>query len=183
MPGLQIPRADIIDNGIAEDILRGIFHLYILRILSDDHPKLTLIVQRIHQASVRRNTCIRPLGIIHPLGKEDRIRAVSSKRLAGETVCLYCMSSIIDAETQHILLRTRDRRQNLTVWSCCLRIFRDLADTASADQIVHIRKLRKNIQILSVSTYRGPLRAVFLNRIVSHPLSLLRFNEKHSTDK
>ena len=45
VPGLQIPRTDIIDNRITENIVRRILPAHVKSVFADDHAQLALIVQ------------------------------------------------------------------------------------------------------------------------------------------
>ena len=162
MPCLQIPRTHIVDNRVSENIVRHIFFAHLKGVLPDDHAQLALVIQRIHQALIGRNSGVRALRIVHSFGKKDRIRPFSPKRLSGKAVRLHGVRRVVDAQAQHILLGARDRRQNLHILARGLRvlrghnfprglrvlrdhnfhrILRDLRDAALCDQIIHIRKL------------------------------------------
>ena len=73
MPCLQISCADIVDDRVAENIVRHIFFAHLKGVLPDDHAQLALVIQRIHQALIGRNSGVRSLRIIHSFREKDRI--------------------------------------------------------------------------------------------------------------
>ena len=151
MPCLQISGADVVDDGISEDIVFRIPRLYTPGVFSDDHAQFRLIIQTVHQTRIRGNRIARPGQTADSLGKINRIRALSAEGLFGKTARFFGMFVIINSQTHHILPRMYHRGADLHAAEIHRRKalflfgqpfqFRLLPRSHTVDQVVHIRKI------------------------------------------
>ena len=115
MRGLQIPRADIIQNRIAEYIFKHIALRDIFRILPNNNRKFRFVVQPLHNVEMPVNFLSVRNGTVHPLGKINRHRAFSAKSFVVEPRGFLRVRVIIDAQTNHVLSGKRNRRKQLYI--------------------------------------------------------------------
>ena len=103
--GLHVSGADIIDHGVTENVVLGLFLGYAVSVLADDHSQLGLVIQALYQVRVSRNALLVANCLIDTFGEIDRIWTIAAKRLFLIAGGFLRMSHIVDAQTDHILLR------------------------------------------------------------------------------
>ena len=73
MPVLDIPGADVIDDGIAKKIMLYLFFGHIPCLFPDDHRQLRLIIQAVHNIAVAGDRIPWAYRLVCPLGKINGI--------------------------------------------------------------------------------------------------------------
>ena len=105
---LHIPGRDIVQDGIAEDVVPGLTGGHIPGIPAQHHSQLTLVIQLFHQIGVGLDGAAVRHGAGHALGKVDGILVLGGKGSGRIFLRLIGVGHIIDAQADDILCRGRD---------------------------------------------------------------------------
>ena len=113
MPCLKGSGADIIDDGVTEQVVLHLFRRHVFRLLADDDRQLRLIIQVGDDIAMAGNPFPRGHRPVHPFGKIDRVRALAAEGLLLEAGRFLRVGHVVDSQADHVLNRIGDGGQNL----------------------------------------------------------------------
>ena len=103
MAGLEIPGRHVVDNGIAEHIVKGLRLRDVFCIPSQDHRQLRLIIQAVHQVKVAGDGGAGAGAVGGPLGKVDRLGLFPGEGRGVKPLGLRLVLLIVHPQADHIL--------------------------------------------------------------------------------
>ena len=101
--GLQVPGGDVVDDGVAKDIVIGIFFPDVLRVPAQDDGQLRLIVQAIHEVKMPRDGVAGAGAVGGPLGEVDGAPLFPGKGVGVELLGLGLVLLVVHAQADHVL--------------------------------------------------------------------------------
>ena len=109
---LHIARAHIINNCVSKDVVPDLLLRNPVSLFSNDHAKLRLIIETVHDIAVTGNLPIRVNRSVYPLGEIDRFLPHSVKCFLLKSGGFFRMLHVVKPKTDNILFRRLDRSQN-----------------------------------------------------------------------
>ena len=105
MGGLDIPCGDIVQDGVAEDVVFRLPCGNVLRVLSQNDGQFTLVVQLFHEVGMGLDEAAVRHGPGDPLGKVDGVLMFGRKSVGRVFLGLVGVGHVVDAQTDDILRR------------------------------------------------------------------------------
>ena len=144
--GLQVPGGDVVDDGVAEDVLGGLFRRHVPGVLAQDHRQFHLIVQLFHQARVTGDVSAGGHSLIHPLGKVHGCGLFLGEGAGVIAGGLRLVGLVVHTQAQNVLPGTGNGRKKRDLGRgnhgagllCLDRHGPQVGQGRSGDQLIHV---------------------------------------------
>ena len=116
---LDISGCDIIQDGIAKNIVRCFFFAYVLAVLPDNDGKFTFVIKFADDIKMTVNGSVRIDAARDPFGKIDGNVPFLDLFFRVFLRQFFIVGGIVDSQADNVLIRLRDRRYDLDLFHRC----------------------------------------------------------------